>query len=118
MTMNLTTGMLVALALQLVAQAFGGVWGAAVAGIVTGVLLRDRGAFRVGFAAAAVAAALLLGWTVLQGGDVLRFAGMIGGNFTLPAWAILAVTLLLPAVQAGGLAGGISRLLRNDRVNA
>ena len=28
MTMNMTTGMLVALALQLVAQAFGGVWGA------------------------------------------------------------------------------------------
>lgn len=113
--MNMRTGFLVALALQVAAQAFGGVWGAAVAGLATGALLRERGAFRVSFAAAAAAAALLLAWTAVQGGDVMRFAGMIGGNFKVPAWGIIAATLLLPAAQAGGLAGGISRLLRRER---
>jgi hypothetical protein len=37
---------------------------------------------------------------------------MLGGNFKLPGYAIILVTLLLPAVQAGGIAGGTARLLR------
>lgn len=104
-----------ALVLQLAAQALGGVWGAAVAGLITGVALRDRGAFRIGFGSAALAAALLLAWVAIRGGDVMAFAGMLGGNFKLPAWGILLVTLLLPAIQAGGIAGGLSRLLRVQR---
>jgi hypothetical protein len=99
-----------ALALQLAAQAFGGAWGAAVAGLIIGVALRDRGAFRIAFGAAALAAALLLAWVALRGGNVMGFAAMLGANFTLPAWAILTVTLLLPAAQAGGIAKGVAAL--------
>lgn len=110
--MSMTTGFAAALALQLVAQGFGGVWGAAIAGLATGVLLRERGAFRMGFAAASLAAALLLAWVAVQGGDVFGFAARIGGNFKVPAWGIVTATLLLPALQAGGLAGGVARLLK------
>jgi hypothetical protein len=110
--MSMTIGFAAALGLQLAAQGFGGLWGAAIAGVATGVLLRERGAFRVGFVAAAIAAALLLAWVAARGGDVLGFAAMIGGNFSVPSWGILAATLLLPALQAGGLAGGVARLLR------
>jgi hypothetical protein len=41
----------------------------------------------------------------------MRLAKMLGGNFALPGWAILLATLLLPALQSGGLAGGVGRLL-------
>ncbi len=109
---------LAALLLQIAAQALGGVWGAAVGGLLIGVAVRRGGAFRIGFASAALAAVLLLGWVSLRGGDVMAFAGMLGGNFKLPGWGILVATLALPALQAGGIAGGVSRLLRNDRVNA
>lgn len=100
-----------AVVLQSAAQWFGGVWGAAVAGLLIGVALRDRGAFRIGFGSALLACALLLGYVGARGGDVLSFASMVGANFKLPGWGILLVTLLLPAVQAGGIAGGTSRLL-------
>lgn len=113
--MSKTPVLFSALVLQLAAQAFGGAWGAAVAGVIIGLALRDRGAFRLGFAAAAMAAALLLAWVAARGGNVYALAGMLGGNFSLPAWGILAVTLLLPAVQAGGLAGGVARLLSAER---
>ncbi|MFN5202365.1 MAG: hypothetical protein ACK5HM_11250, partial [Gemmatimonas sp.] len=43
---------LAALLLQLAAQAFGGVWGAAAGGLLIGVALRRAGAFRIGFTAA------------------------------------------------------------------
>ncbi len=109
---------LAALLLQLAAQALGGVWGAAVGGVLIGVAVRRSGAFRMGFAAAAAAAALLLGWVALRGGNVMAFAAMLGGNFKLPEWGVLVATLALPALQAGGLSGGVSRLLRNDRANA
>ncbi|MFO0072654.1 MAG: hypothetical protein ACK55A_11230 [Gemmatimonas sp.] len=109
---------LAALLLQLAAQAFGGVWGAAAGGLLIGVALRRAGAFRFGFSAAAAAAALLLGWVALRGGNVMAFAAMLGGNFKLPEWGVLVATFALPALQAGGLAGGTSRLLRNDRANA
>lgn len=101
-----------AVLLQLAAQALGGVWGAAIAGILVGVALRDRGAFRIAFGSALLACALLLAFVGARGGDVLAFANMLGGNFKLPGYAILLVTLLLPALQAGGLAGGTARLLR------
>lgn len=104
-----------AVVLQLAAQALGGVWGAAVAGILVGVALRDRGAFRIAFGSAFLACALLLAFVGARGGDVLTFANRLGGNFTLPGYAILLVTLLLPALQAGGLAGGTARLLRVQR---
>jgi hypothetical protein len=103
-----------AVVLQLAAQAFGGVWGAAIAGLLVGLALRDRGAFRIGFGSALLACALLLAFVGARGGDVLTFASMLGGNFKLPGYAIILVTLLLPAVQAGGIAGGVSRLLRAE----
>jgi hypothetical protein len=99
-----------ALLLQVVAQALGGVWGAAVGGLLIGVALRDRGAFRTGFLAAFVAAALLLAMIALRGGDVWRMSTMLGGNFAVPGIVVLLMALLLPALQAGGLAGGVARL--------
>lgn len=100
-----------ALVLQVAAQALGGIWGAAVGGVIIGLALRQAGAFRTGFLAAAVAAALLLGMAAVRGADIMHFAGMLGANFKLPGIAMLALTLLLPALQAGGLAGGVSRLV-------
>jgi hypothetical protein len=40
---------------------------------------------------------------------------MLGGNFSIPGWGVLLATLLLPAIQAGGLAGGVSALLQQGR---
>ncbi len=102
-----------ALVVQVLALSFGGVWGAAGAGIVIGALVGlggGRGAFRVGFLSALVATALLLGVATMRGAPVAHFAEMIGANFKLPGAALLAVTLLLPALQSGGVAGGIGRL--------
>ena len=45
-----------------------------------------------------------------------EFAATIGRNFALPGWAVLAATLALPALQAGGFAGLVSRVLRKGRV--
>lgn len=98
-----------ALVLQVAAQALGGAWGAAVGGLLIGLALRGPRAFRLGFASAGLAAALLLAMVAARGGNVLHLAEMLGGNFSLPAWAIVLVTLLLPAVQAGGIAGGVAR---------
>jgi hypothetical protein len=112
--MNKRTMFLSAVVLQVAAQALGGVWGAAIAGLLIGVALRDRGAFRIAFGSALVACALLLAYVGARGGDVLTFANMLGGNFKLPGYAIVLVTLLLPAVQAGGIAGGTARLLRAE----
>jgi hypothetical protein len=99
-----------ALVLQVVAQTFGGGWGAAGAGVLIGLAMRSGGAFRTGALSAALATALLLAVAAARGADIGHFAGMIGGNFGLPGWGILAVTLLLPALQSGGLAGAIGRL--------
>lgn len=104
-----------ALVLQLAAQTVGGVWGAAVGGILIGLGLRRRGAFRIGFLAAAVAALLLLIVTAVRGEGMLAFAGALGANFKVPGWGLLLLSVLLPALQAGGLAGGIARLLASRR---
>lgn len=98
-------------AMQLVAQQFVGPWGAAVAGALTGVLYRRGGAIRAGAASAAIAAALLLIVVAERGVAVSAFAATIGRNFSLPGWAVLVATLGLPALQAGGFAGLVSRLL-------
>ena len=107
-------GLLVlALVVQVLAQTFGGVWGAAIGGVAIGTLCVLRGAgggFRTGFLAAAAATALLLAMLGVRGGDIVPFASRLGANFQLPGWGLLAVTLLLPAVQSGALAGAISRL--------
>lgn len=100
-----------ALVVQLLAQAFGGVWGAAVGGLLIGVTLREHAPFRVGFVAAAVAAAALLAGAMMRGAPLLTFADMIGANFTVPGAALLALSVLFPAVQSGGIAGGVGRLL-------
>lgn len=107
--------LILSVVIQVIAQAVGGIWGAAVGGLVLGLLWRRRGAFRAAFLGAAVAAALLLAVIGVRGGDVLGLAGMLGGNFKLPGWGVLAATLLFPALQAGGLGGGVSRLLRDER---
>lgn len=102
-----------ALVVQVLALSFGGIWGAAGAGILIGALVGlsgGRGGFRIGFASGLVATALLLGVAAMRGAPVAHFAEMIGANFKLPGAALLAVTLLLPALQSGGLAGGIGRL--------
>lgn len=104
-----------ALVLQLAAQALGGIWGAAVAGLLIGLALRGPRAFRIGFGSAALAAALLLAMVAVRGGDVMRLAQMLGGNFALPGWVILLATLLLPALQSGGLAGGTARVLNREK---
>lgn len=102
-----------ALVVQVLALSFGGIWGAAGAGIIIGALVGlggGRGAFRIGFLSALVATALLLAVAAMRGAPVTHFAEMIGANFKLPGAALLAVTVLLPALQSGGLAGGIGRL--------
>jgi hypothetical protein len=109
--MTKRTIFIAAVVLQLAAQAFSGMWGAAVAGLLIGVALRDTGAFRIGFGSALLACALLLAYIGARGGNILGFANMLGGNFQLPGAAIVAVALLLPAIQAGGMAGGAARLL-------
>jgi hypothetical protein len=101
-----------ALVLQVAALAFGGIWGAVGAGVLIGLAMRSGGAFRTGFLTALLATALLLGVAAVRGAPIMHFAGMIGGNFKLSAGALLAVTLLLPALQSGGIAGGIGRLTR------
>ena len=103
-----------ALMLQVAAQALGGVWGAAIGGVIIGLALRRRGAFRTGFLAASVAAALLLGMIAIRGGDVTALASMLGANFKAPGWVLLVATCVLPGLQAGGLAGGVSRLAQRS----
>ncbi len=113
--MSKTPLFITALVLQVAAQALGGVWGAAIGGVLIGAALRRKGAFTIGFGAAALACALLLTMIALRGGNVLGFAPMLGGNFSIPGWGVLLATLLLPAIQAGGLAGGVSALLQSGR---
>ena len=105
-----------AVLLQYVAQRFLGVWGAAVAGLITGVMFRQGGAIRAGAMSAALAAAVLLIAAAERGVALTEFATTIGRNFALPGWAVLVATLVLPALQAGGFAGLVSRVLRKDRV--
>jgi len=112
MWMNLISAVL----LQFVAQRFLGVWGAAVAGALTGVMFRQGGAIRAGAFSAAFAAAVLLVAAAERGVALTEFAATIGRNFSLPGWAVLVATLALPALQAGGFAGLVSRVLRKDRV--
>lgn len=111
MWMNFVSAVL----LQFVAQRFLGVWGAAVAGVITGVMFRQGGAFRAGALSAAIAAAVLLVVAVERGAALSEFATTIGRNFALPGWAVLVATLALPALQAGGFAGLVSRVLRKER---
>ena len=62
-------------------------------------------------AAAAVATLTLLGVAMMRGAPLLTFADMIGANFKLPGAALLAITVLFPALQSDGIAGGVGRLL-------
>ncbi len=105
-----------AVLLQFVAQRFLGVWGAAVAGLIIGVMFRQGGAIRAGALSAAIAAAVLLVVAAERGAALTEFAATIGRNFSLPGWAVLLATLALPALQAGGFAGLVSRILRKERV--
>jgi hypothetical protein len=102
------------LIVQVAALTVGGIWGAAIGGVIIGAFIAasgGTGGFRTGFLAALIATALLLGVAVIRGAPITHFADMIGANFKLPGAALLAVTLLLPALQSGGLAGGIGRVV-------
>lgn len=103
-----------ALILQVAALTVGGIWGAAGGGVLIGLIAAfgasGRGGFRLGFLSAALATALLLGIAAVRGAPIASFADMIGANFKLPGAALLAVTLVLPALQSGGIAGGIGRM--------
>jgi hypothetical protein len=101
-----------ALALQVVAQQLLGPWGAGVAGVATGVISREGRAGRLGAYSAAEAAGLLLLVAIARGDTIPQFAQQLAGNFNVPAAALYAATLLLPALQGGLLAAGVSRLLR------
>ncbi len=103
----------VLLVLQVLAQTFAGLWGAAAAGVIGGLLRRAPGAFRLNFVAAAAAAALLLGMVAVRGDNLMPFADRVGGLFSAPGWVVLLLSVLLPAVQAGALAGAVARLFPN-----
>ena len=105
-----------ALLLQVVAQRFLGVWGAAVAGLITGIMFCQGGAIRAGAISAALAAAVLLVFAAERGVALTEFAATIGRNFSVPGWTVLVATLALPALQAGGFAGLVSRVLQKERV--
>ncbi len=96
--------------MQLVAQGFGAGWGAALGGALIGIALRGSGAFRTGFLTALGAAGLLLLAHVVRGAPLLAFADRLGGNFALPGWVLLLLSMLLPALQAAGFAGAVARL--------
>lgn len=108
--MQRNRALIFALVIQVVAQSLSGVWGAAIGGVFIGLFMRKKGAFAVGFCSAMVAAAMLLLATSVRGAALYHWAGMMGANFGLPAWGLMAVTLVLPALQAGGFAGGIGLL--------
>jgi hypothetical protein len=74
MWMNLISAVL----LQFVAQRFLGVWGAAVAGALTGAMFRQGGAIRAGAFSAALAAAVLLIAAAERGVALTEFATTIG----------------------------------------
>lgn len=109
----------VALVVQVVAQALSGVWGAAIGGILTGFLAHKNDSlgigFSIGFFSAMAAAALLLLVVAFKGASLFHWAGMVAANFGLPSWGLFALTLLLPAIQAGGLAGSIRLFTGNDK---
>jgi len=102
----------VALALQLAGQQFLGPWGAAAAGLAIGVLSREGRAGRLAAYSGAMATGILLLAAIARGYTIPQFAEQLAGNFGLPAAAIYGATLLLPALQGGLMAAGVSRLLR------
>jgi hypothetical protein len=105
-----------ALAVQLLAQQFLGPWGAAAGGVAISVFSAQGRAGRLAAYSAAMAAAALLLVAIAQGATIPQFADKLGANFGVPGAALLALTLLLPAMQAGLLAAGTSRLLRGARM--
>jgi hypothetical protein len=105
---------LIALVINLVAQKFGGSWGGALAGLVIGGIMPTMGA-RAAAVTAPVAAGGLLGLAALQGAPLADFAARVAGNFALPPWVPIVAAVVLPGLQAGGMAGavgGIRGLLR------
>ncbi|MCU0633407.1 MAG: hypothetical protein MUE41_00930 [Gemmatimonadaceae bacterium] len=101
--------LLIALVVNVVAQKFGGAWGAPIAGLLLGALL-PGGSGAVTAVAAPVAAGGLLGAAALSGAPLGDFAARMAGNFGLPAWAPVVAAVVLPGLQAGGMAGAVSGL--------
>lgn len=104
-----------AVVLQVAAQMVGVAWGAAIGGILIGLGLRRRGAFRIGLLAGAIAALLLLVATAVRGEGLFAFADALGANFKVPGWALLLLAVLMPALQSAGFAGAVARLLDSRR---
>lgn len=88
------------LILAMVAATFlAGWWGVALVAAAWGW----RGRARDAALAAFVAWAALLAWTA-SAGALLPFAARLGGIFSLPRWAMVAVTPLFAALLAWGAA--------------
>lgn len=111
--MNMRT-LLIGLLLQITAQVSGFAWAPAAAALVWAVLARPRRAFTEGFVAGLLAPALLLGVAAVRGAPLGHFADMMGGVFQLPGWGVLALSCVLPALMAGGVAGAVVPMLRRN----
>jgi hypothetical protein len=101
--------MIGALVINLVAQRFGGAWGGPIAGVLIAAILPNVGG-RAAAVTAPLAAGGLMGAAAVQGAPIAEFAGRVAGNFGLPAWGPIVAALVLPALQAGGVAGAINGL--------
>ncbi len=84
---------------MLAATWIAGWWGVALVAAAWGW----RGQARDAAVAAFVAWAALLAWTA-SSGALLPFASRLGGIFSLPRWAMVAVTPLFAALLAWGAA--------------
>lgn len=64
---------------------------------------------------AALGWGVLLAWTAVHG-HVFVLAQKVGPIFHLPAWGLIAATILFPALLAGGAAGLVARPSPGRRV--
>lgn len=109
---------LLAVAFALATATFGW-WTVAVLGLVWGWLGgRGRGVATTAAVAAGLGWAGLLAWAALRG-PVAELATKVGGVMELPAWGLIALTIVFPMALAGSgaliLAGGST--ISGDRGN-
>lgn len=84
-------------------------WAVPILGMVWGlVAARETRPMLTAAASAALGWAVLLVWTGLHG-PVGAVATKVGGVMGVPGWLLVVVTLLFPAVLAGGGAGVLAQ---------
>ncbi len=84
-------------------------WAVPILGMVWGLLAtRETRPIVTAAASAALGWAVLLVWTGLHG-PVGAVATKVGGVMGIPGWLLVVVTLLFPAVLAGGGAGVVGK---------